>query len=129
MGQKKKVAFICVHNSCRSQMAEALGKTFAGDIFDYYSAGTELKSQVNPQAVRVIKEQYGIEMGPEFRPKKMDDIPMPDILISMGCDVGCPYVGREFDFNWELEDPTGKSDEKFVEVMEEIRRRIREMNT
>ena len=57
---KKKVAFICVHNSCRSQIAEALGKHLASDIFESYSAGTETKSQINQDAVRIMKEIYGI---------------------------------------------------------------------
>ncbi len=99
MEEKKKIAFICVHNSCRSQMAEALGKALAVDCWECYSAGTQVKDRINPDAVRVMKERYGIEMGQEFRPKLMEDIPTPDVVISMGCDVGCPYVGREFDFN------------------------------
>lgn len=52
---KKKIAFICVHNSCRSQIAEALGKHLRGDEFDFYSAGTETKPQINQDAVRLMK--------------------------------------------------------------------------
>ena len=59
---KKKVAFICVHNSCRSQIAEALGKHLASDVFDAFSAGTETKPQINQDAVRIMKELYGIDM-------------------------------------------------------------------
>ena len=122
--KKKKVAFICVHNSCRSQIAEALGKHLAADVFESYSAGTETKPKINPDAVRIMKELYGIDMEQTQYSKLLKDIPPPDVAISMGCNVGCPFVGRAFDDNWELEDPTGKSDEEFKTVISEIENRI-----
>lgn len=121
---KKKIAFICVHNSCRSQIAEALGKHLAGNKFDFYSAGTETKPQINGDAVRLMKEIYGIDMEKNQYSKTVDKIPAPDVVISMGCDVGCPYIGRAFDDDWGLADPTGKNDECFVQVIEEIAQRI-----
>lgn len=124
---KPKVAFICVHNSCRSQIAEALGKALASDVFESYSAGTETKPQINQDAVRLIKALYGIDMEQTQYSKLISDIPEPDIAISMGCNVGCPIIGRPFDDNWELEDPTGKSDEEFKKVIDEIRVRIMEL--
>ena len=124
---KPKVAFICVHNSCRSQIAEALGKALASDVFESYSAGTETKPQINLDAVRLIKALYGIDMEQTQYSKLISDIPEPDIAISMGCNVGCPFIGRPFDDNWELEDPTGKSDEEFKKVIDEIRVRIMEL--
>lgn len=124
MKQKPKIAFICVHNSCRSQIAEALGKHLASDVFDSYSAGTETKSQINQDAVRIMKNRYGIDMEITQHSKLITDIPAPDIAISMGCNVGCPFVGRPFDDNWGLEDPTGKSDEEFEKTITEIERRI-----
>ena len=120
----KKVAFICVHNSCRSQIAEALCKHLAGDVFESYSAGTETKTQINQDAVRLMKQLYGIDMELTQYSKTIDKIPQPDIAISMGCDVGCPFIGRAFDDNWGLEDPTGKSDDAFKIVIKEIERRI-----
>ena len=123
----KKVAFICVHNSCRSQIAEALGKKLASDVFESYSAGTETKPQINQDAVRLMKALYGIDMEQTQYSKLISDIPEPDIAISMGCNVGCPFIGRPFDDNWELEDPTGKSDEEFKKVIDEIRVRIMEL--
>lgn len=124
---KPKVASICVHNSCRSQIAEALGKALASDVFESYSAGTETKPQINQDAVRLIKALYGIDMEQTQYSKLISDIPEPDIAISMGCNVGCPFIGRPFDDNWELEDPTGKSDEEFKKVIDEIRVRIMEL--
>ena len=124
---KPKVAFICVHNSCRSQIAEALGKALASDVFESYSAGTETKPRINQDAVRLMNELYCIDMEQTQYSKLISDIPEPDIAISMGCNVGCPFIGRPFDDNWELEDPTGKSDEEFKKVIDEIRVRIMEL--
>ena len=114
---KPKVAFICVHNSCRSQIAEALGKHLAGDVFESYSAGTETKPQINQDAVRLMKKLYGIDMEQTQYSKLVSDIPTPDIAISMGCDVGCPFIGRPFDDDWGLPDPTGKDDAEFERVI------------
>ena len=124
---KKKVAFICVHNSCRSQIAEALGKYFALDVFESYSAGTQTKPQINQDAVRIMKKMYGIDMEENQYSKLINEIPKPDIAISMGCNVGCPFIGRSFDENWGLDDPTGKSDDEFVIVIKEIERKIIEL--
>ena len=121
---KPKIAFICVHNSCRSQIAEALGKLLASDVFESYSAGTETKPQINQDAVRLMKKLYGIDMEKTQYSKLISDIPEPDIAISMGCDVGCPYIGRPFDDNWGLDDPTGKSDEEFKVCIETIRSKV-----
>ena len=121
---KKKIAFICVHNSCRSQIAEALGKKYLSDEFECYSAGTETKPQINQDAVRIMKELYGIDMEQTQYSKLITDIPNPDVAISMGCNVKCPFIGRTFDDNWGLEDPTGKSDEEFKFVIKEIEQKI-----
>ena len=121
----KKVAFLCVHNSCRSQIAEALGKHLRGNDFEFYSAGTETKPQINQDAVRLMKQLYGIDMEQTQYSKTIDKIPMPDIVISMGCDVGCPYIGRPFDDNWGLPDPTGQSDDTFRDVIRQIEENIR----
>ncbi len=124
---KKKIAFICIHNSCRSQIAEALGRHLRGEDYDFYSAGTETKPQINRDAVRLIKELYGIDMDLVQYSKTFDKIPDPDVAISMGCDVGCPYIGRDFDDNWGLPDPTGKDDGDFLEVIKQIEENIRNL--
>ena len=126
--ERKKVAFICVHNSCRSQIAEALGKYYASDVFESYSAGTETKPTINQDAVRIMKELYGIDMEANGQYSKLiSEIPDADIAISMGCNVGCPYIGRGFDDNWGLDDPTGKSDDDFKSVIKSIERNILEL--
>lgn len=125
--KKKKVVFLCVHNSCRSQIAEALGKHYGKDIFESYSAGNVLKDKINPDAVRLMKKIYGIDMEETQYCKLASDIPDIDIAISMGCEVSCPYVGKNFPADWELEDPTGKSDEEFIKIIEIIDRKIHEL--
>ena len=121
---RPKVAFICVHNSCRSQMAEALGKRFAPDVFISYSAGTETKPRINPDAVRVIRQLYGIDMEKDQRSKLIDELPAIDWVITMGCNVNCPYLPSRFREDWGLDDPSGKSDEEFIRTAREIERRI-----
>ena len=121
---KLKVAFICVHNSCRSQIAEALGKKLAFDVFESYSAGSETKMQINQDAVGIMKKLYGIDMEKTQYYKLVCDIPTPDILISMGCNVECPYIGMPFDDDWGLEDPTGKSEEEYIKVIKEIEGKV-----
>lgn len=127
MKNKKKVAFICVHNSCRSQIAEALTRHFAADVLESYSAGTETKPRINPDAVRLVKQLYGIDMEQTQYSKLISDIPQPDIVISMGCEVGCPYIGRAFDENWGLDDPTGKEDAAFLQVIQQIEAKVLEL--
>jgi len=115
-----KVAFICVHNSCRSQIAEALGKHFAGDVFESYSAGTENKPQINQDAVRLMKQLYGIDMEKAQHSKLLSEIPPVDIVITLGCNVECPYLPCKHREDWGLNDPTGKSDDKFIKVIRQI---------
>ncbi len=119
-----KVAFICVHNSCRSQIAEALSKHFAADVFESYSAGTETKPQINQDAVRLMKEIYGIDMEKTQRSKLLSEIPPVDVVITMGCNVNCPFLPCKERYDWGLEDPTGKSDEAFRETIRIIEEKV-----
>lgn len=124
MNKKYKVAFICVHNSCRSQIAEALGKHLASDVFDCYSAGTETKPQINQDAVRLIKDLYNIDMEKTQYSKLLEDIPAVDIVVTMGCNVSCPFLPCSHREDWGLDDPTGKSDEEFIKVIKAIEEKV-----
>lgn len=124
MKAKPKVAFICVHNSCRSQIAEALGKYYASDVFEIYSAGTETKPEINQDAVRIMKQLYGIDMEKTQRSKLLSDIPPVDVVITMGCNVNCPYLPCKYREDWVLDDPTGNTDEVFIEVIKNIEKKI-----
>lgn len=127
MNNKPKVGFICVHNSCRSQIAEALGKHFAKDVFESYSAGTETRPKINQDAVRLMKERYGIDMEKTQSSKLVDELPPLDVVITMGCNVECPYLPSKFREDWGLDDPTGKSDEEFMKVITTIESKIKKL--
>ena len=74
-----------------------------------------------------MEELYGIDMEQTQYSKTVEDIPTPDMAISMGCNVGCPFIGRDFDNNWELDDPTGKTDEEFKIIIKKIEEKILEL--
>ena len=122
---KPKVAFVCVHNSCRSQIAEALSKKFASDVYVSFSAGTQTKPQINQDAVRLMKQVYGIDMEKDQHSKLLDDIPMIDVLITMGCNVECPFVPNKHREDWGLDDPTGMDDAEFLKTMALIEEKVK----
>ena len=126
---KIKVAFICVHNSCRSQIAEALGKKLVGDVFETYSAGTELKAHINPDAVRMMKQMHHIDMEQSQFNKLLSDIPEPDVAIFMGCNVSCPNLKAKYSENWGLDDPSGKDDEAFIYTINTIEQKVLELKS
>lgn len=119
-----KVAFVCVHNSCRSQIAEAFGKSLASDIFESYSAGTALKNKINQDAQRLMKTRYAIDMEKSQYSKLLSDLPCVDILITMGCNVACPILPNQYTEDWGLVDPSGGSDQLFIETIELIRSKV-----
>lgn len=121
---KPKVAFICVHNSCRSQIAEALGRKLAADVFESWSAGTETKPQINQDAVRIMMERFGIDMEQEQYSKLITELPEMDIVITMGCNVICPFVPNRHQEDWGLDDPSGLPDEAFHETIDLIEEKI-----
>ena len=122
--KKTKVAFVCVHNSCRSQIAEAFGKHLAGDVFESYSAGTELRAQINQDAVRLMKDIYNIDMEKTQHSKLLSDIPEVDIVITMGCNVDCPNLPCKHREDWGLDDPSGKSDDEFIKTIKTIEEKM-----
>jgi len=125
---KPVVVFICTHNSCRSQIAEAMGRKLAADTFVSVSAGTQVKDKINPDAQRLMKERYGIDMEQEGqRPKLLEELPKVDIVITMGCGVQCPYLPARYREDWGLEDPTGQSDAVFTKTIEVIEEKVRDL--
>lgn len=125
--KKLKVAFICVHNSCRSQIAEALCKHLNSDIFESFSAGTEVKPSINSDANRLMKQIYHIDMEKTQKSKLLDEIPDVDIVITMGCNVSCPSLPCRQREDWGLDDPSGKSDDEFIKVINEIENKIKQL--
>lgn len=124
MRSKPKVAFICTHNSCRSQMAEAISKIKAADIFEAYSAGTQIKKQINSRAVKAIQKLYGVDMTQSQRPKLLSELPPADIVVTMGCGVQCPYLPCKHREDWALPDPTGGAEADFIRTAKIIEEKI-----
>ncbi len=123
---KKKIAFVCVHNSCRSQMAEGWANKLGSDVLEVYSAGTEEYPEVKPGAVQVM-EELDIDMS-DHRPKLLTDIPEEiDILITMGCNVVCPYVPCKHSEDWGLEDPSGGPIEGFRNTRDIIKEKVEDL--
>lgn len=123
---KPKVAFICVHNSCRSQMAEAFGKVLGLGVLECFSAGTEKRDQMNQDAVRIMKE-IGIDMELHQKSKLLSEIPKVDIVVTMGCNVNCPIVSCTHREDWGLDDPSGKSDEEFRIIRSTIKTKMEDL--
>lgn len=122
--KKPRVAFICVHNSCRSQMAEAISKIFAEDVYEAYSAGVETKEEINQDTVKIIKELYNVDMEESQYPKLTDVISPVDVVITMGCNVDCPWIPSKHREDWGLDDPTGKSKDEFIKTAKIIEKKV-----
>ena len=104
-----------------------MGKRLAADVFDCYSAGTETKPEVNRDAVRIMKDRYGIDMEKTQYPKLLAELPPVDIVVTMGCNVQCPNLPCRHREDWGLDDPTGKSDSEFLKAIEAIAKNVREL--
>lgn len=118
-----KVAFVCVHNSCRSQIAEALGRIVGMGIIKCYSAGTEKRECMNQDAVRLMKE-LGVDMELNQKPKLLSELPEIDIVITMGCNVDCPLLPCKHREDWGIEDPTGKSNSEYRFTINQIKEKL-----
>lgn len=122
----KRIAFLCIRNSCRSKIAEALCRHFAGDIFTSYSAGSEPGDNVDPTAVRLMQDIYGIDLS-THRPKKISDLPKIDIIVTMGCGVACPVIPGARRIAWQIDDPVGKGDEAYRLAIAEIETKVKSL--
>lgn len=123
---KKVIAFVCTHNSCRSQMAEGWAKHLGKDIFEVHSAGTEEYPAPKPLAVEVM-EDIGVDMSNHYS-KLLNDIPSKlDILITMGCGVECPHVPTNHREDWGLDDPSGGPKERFEDTRDLIKEKVLEL--
>ena len=120
---KKKVAFVCTHNSCRSIMAEGWAKHLGADVIEAYSAGTEEYPNPKPMAIEVMEDAL-VDMK-HARSKLLDDVPESfDILITMGCGVECPFVPCDFREDWGLDDPSGGPKSDFENTRDIIKQKV-----
>ena len=123
---KKRVAFVCVHNSCRSIMAEGWAKHLGSDVLEAYSAGTEKYDKPKPLAIEVM-EDSGVDMS-YASSKLLDKLPDNlDILITMGCGVECPFVPCDFREDWGIDDPSGNPKKDFEKTRDIIKEKVIEL--
>lgn len=126
--EKKKIAFLCIGNSCRSQMAEGYLRHIAGDKYEVYSAGTSPASWGVSENAIVVMAEEGIDIS-DHTSKHLNDIPLEemDIIVTMGCGVECPYYPGKKMVEWEIEDPVGRGLDTFQEARDTIEEKIDEL--
>jgi len=127
MAEKTRVLFVCVENSCRSQIAEGFARKFGGDKVEAFSAGSKPSGIVNPDAIKVMREA-GIDIS-GHKSKGFSQLPYNkfDYIVTMGCQDTCPYFPAKEKIDWQIEDPKGKSIEFFRKTRDEIEKKVREL--
>ena len=123
----KNVLFVCIENSCRSQMAEAFGNIYGQDIIKAYSSGSRPSGQVNPKAVASMRDAgYDLTVHTS---KGLDDIPdiEYDLVVTMGCGDACPVVRAKARRDWDIPDPKNMKAKEFAEVRDLIRVKVQEL--
>ena len=123
---KPRILFVCIENSCRSQIAEGFAKNFGKNKVEVFSAGSNPSGKVNPVAIEVMKE-IGIDISQQYS-KSFKEPPYRefDYVITMGCGDVCPFVPAKQRIEWDIPDPQGEKIEKFREVRNEIKRLLTE---
>ncbi|MFL6593492.1 MAG: arsenate reductase ArsC [Luteimonas sp.] len=119
----KRVLFVCVENSNRSQMAEAFARMAGGDFVEASSAGSRPSGVINPKAVRFMAE-LGYDLS-THRSKSLEEISGQfDAVVTMGCGDSCPWVPARIREDWALPDPKELDDDGYRAVRDEIARRV-----
>jgi arsenate reductase (thioredoxin) len=124
---KKSVLFVCIENSCRSQMAEAFARLYAIDSIQVYSAGSHPSGRVNSKAVETMAE-LGYDMKDHYS-KSLNEIPRDkyDFVITMGCGDECPFIPAEQHEDWNIPDPKDLPLEQFRKIRDQIGERVMEL--
>ena len=127
MPEKARVLFVCIENSCRSQMAEAFAHLYAGDTIQAFSAGSRPSGQINPQAITAMGE-LGYDLSGHFS-KSLQAVPRIkyDYVITMGCGDECPFIPAEHHEDWDLPDPKLFPLDEFRQVRDRIGERVKEL--
>lgn len=127
MPVKKTALFVCVENSCRSQMAEGFARALGGDSVDAWSAGSRPSGKVNERAISFMKER-GIDIEPH-RSKALTDLPAVrwDCIVTMGCGDACPSLPARKRLDWNLPDPKNLPDDGFRKVRDDIEARVKDL--
>jgi len=125
MTEKKRVLFVCVENSNRSQLAEAFARIRSGEWIEAYSAGSRPSGQINPKAIEAMRE-LGYDLT-RHGSKSMSDIPNIeyDLVATMGCGDECPFVRAKRHEDWNIPDPKELSPEEYRKVRDLIEAKVR----
>ena len=125
--EKQRVLFVCVENSCRSQMAEGFARELGKDTVEAYSAGSHPSGKINPDAVKVMQEA-GIDIAAQ-RSKGFKELPAVkfDYVVTMGCQDVCPLVPSRTHIDWDIENPKGKSIYFFRAVRDKIEQKVKSL--
>ncbi|MCI1831325.1 MAG: arsenate reductase ArsC [Bifidobacterium sp.] len=118
------VAFICTRNACRSQMAQAIAAVMYPDVMTAFSAGTEPGNAIDPVAVDMIRRRYGIDMTRSQRSKPLSELPVVDVVVTMGCGVACPALEAGYREDWGLDDPMGGPRQGYAACIDAIEDRM-----
>lgn len=123
----KRVLFVCIENSCRSQMAEGFTRKLGRGILEVYSAGSKPSGVVNPDAIKAMQET-GIDISGQ-QSKGFNELPVEefDYVVTLGCHDACPFVAAKKHIEWQIDDPKGKSADEFRKARDEIRSKVKEL--
>jgi arsenate reductase len=123
----KRVLFVCIENSCRSQMAEGFARQLGRGILEVYSAGSKPSGIVNPDAIKAMREA-GIDISRQ-QSKGFNDLPVKefDHVVTLGCRDTCPFIPAKKHIEWQIDDPKGKSADEFRKTRDEIRGKVKEL--
>jgi len=124
---RRSLLFVCVANSCRSQMAEAIAKSLAADRWEVWSAGSSPSGRVHPVAIQAMQE-LGLDLS-GHRSKGLDAIPVRqwDYVVTMGCGDTCPAVPARHRIEWDIPDPIGLPMEEVRRIRDDVVRRVDEL--
>ena len=127
MSEKKKLLFVCVENSSRSQMAEAFARIYGGEAVEAFSAGSRPSGNVNPEAIESMRE-VGYDLS-SHESKSLDDLPDVewDFVATMGCGDECPFVRARHREDWQIPDPKNMTPEEFRKVRDGIGLKVRKL--
>jgi protein-tyrosine-phosphatase len=127
--ERPSVLFVCVANSCRSQMAEAIARSLAGATWEIWSAGSSPSGRIHPVAIELMREM-GLHLG-AHKSKGLDAVPAKewDYVVTMGCGDACPAVKARHRVDWQIPDPITLPFEQAKTVREQIKQQVRELLT
>ena len=123
----KKILFVCIENSCRSQIAQGFARAIGERFIEAYSAGSNPSGKVNPMAVEIMRE-VGIDLSTHTS-KGFNDLPVQsfDYVVTMGCGDVCPFVPGKKQIDWHIDDPKGKDTDFFRGVREQVRENVAQL--